>query len=114
MEYTKEIIETFDRILEKLDRIEKLVNEQNAPYVYPSTPDPYPNHFGGSTTCSKCGMEWKGVMGYVCSTYECPVQMQVTSHSVSYTGPTQTFNVESLDPDQRSWYYDGDGTKRQK
>ena len=24
------------------------------------------------------------------------------------------FEIESLDPDQRSWYYDGDGTKRPK
>lgn len=25
-----------------------------------------------------------------------------------------SFNVESLDPDKRSWYYDGDGTIRKK
>ena len=24
------------------------------------------------------------------------------------------FDIESLDPDKRSWYYDGDGTKRKK
>ena len=24
------------------------------------------------------------------------------------------FQVESLDPDERSWYYDGDGTQRKK
>jgi hypothetical protein len=24
------------------------------------------------------------------------------------------FDVESLDPAERSWYYDGDGTKRKK
>ena len=24
------------------------------------------------------------------------------------------FDIESLDPDKRSWYYDGDGTKRRK
>ena len=24
------------------------------------------------------------------------------------------FDIENLDPDQRSWYYDGDGTKRRK
>lgn len=24
------------------------------------------------------------------------------------------FEIESLDPDKRSWYYDGDGTKRRK
>ena len=26
----------------------------------------------------------------------------------------QDFDIESLDPDERSWYYDGDGTKRKK
>lgn len=26
----------------------------------------------------------------------------------------EKFDVESLDPDKRSWYYDGDGTKRKK
>ena len=25
-----------------------------------------------------------------------------------------TDEVESLDPDERSWYYDGDGTRRKK
>jgi hypothetical protein len=24
------------------------------------------------------------------------------------------FSIESLDPDKRSWYYDGDGTRRKK
>lgn len=24
------------------------------------------------------------------------------------------FDFENLDPDKRSWYYDGDGTKRKK
>ena len=24
------------------------------------------------------------------------------------------FDIESLDPEERSWYYDGDGTKRKK
>ena len=24
------------------------------------------------------------------------------------------FDIEDLDPDKRSWYYDGDGTKRPK
>lgn len=24
------------------------------------------------------------------------------------------FEIENLDPDKRSWYYDGDGTKRRK
>ena len=30
------------------------------------------------TTCSKCGMVWENVMGYVCSDVNCPVQLKVT------------------------------------
>jgi hypothetical protein len=30
------------------------------------------------TTCSKCGMVWEGVMGYVCGNVDCPVQLKVT------------------------------------
>ena len=30
------------------------------------------------TTCSKCGMVWEGVMGYVCRNVDCPVQLKVT------------------------------------
>lgn len=26
----------------------------------------------------------------------------------------EQFEIEHLDPDKRSWYYDGDGTKRRK
>jgi len=26
----------------------------------------------------------------------------------------EQFDIENLDPDKRSWYYDGDGTKRRK
>jgi hypothetical protein len=64
-----------------------------------------------STTCSECGMVWQGVMGYVCSRSDCPVQFNVTSQ---ISTSTSNFDVESLDPDQRTWYYDGDGTKRRK
>lgn len=32
---------------------------------------PWPNDNG--TTCSKCGMVWKGVMGYCCSDHLCPM-----------------------------------------
>jgi hypothetical protein len=73
--------------------------------VYPTTPSLR------GTTCAKCGMRWEGVMGYVCIQLGCPVQMQVTSQISTFTGD---FNIESPDPDQRTWYYDGDGTKRRK
>jgi hypothetical protein len=55
-------------------------------------------------------MKWQGVMGYVCAQSDCPVQLKVTSQTYN----TSNFNIESPDPDQRTWYYDGDGTKRRK
>jgi len=50
-------------------------------------------------------------MSYVCSNMNCPVQVKVTSQTYN---ETPKYDIESLDPDQRSWYYDGNGTKRKK
>ena len=105
-----------DEYIRRLDKIERDIewiiqyllktNEPSSPppYVPPVTPK-------ASTICSKCGMKWEGVMSYYCSSINCPVQYTATSQ-VSYA--TGTFDVESLDPDKRTWYYDGDGTKRLK
>jgi hypothetical protein len=45
---------------------------------------------------------------------DCPVQVKVNSQTYNVSTSTGDFNIESLDPDQRTWYYDGDGTKRRK
>jgi hypothetical protein len=42
------------------------------------------------------------------------VQFKVTSQTYNISTSIGDFGVESLDPDQRTWYYDGDGTKRRK
>jgi hypothetical protein len=97
--------ETIEKILKKLDDIEVKINR--IPVVQPV----YPTYLGSPNTCSKCGMRWEGVMSYYCSNPGCPVQMQVTSQISTSTGD---FNIESPDPDKRTWYYDGDGTKRKK
>ena len=34
--------------------------------------------------------------------------------SISNEIKQEDFNIEDLDPDKRSWYYEGDGTKRKK
>jgi hypothetical protein len=52
----------------KLDRV------TNAPLV-----DPIELLDSNTKKCTKCGMVWKGVMGYVCTHLNCPVQMKVTS-----------------------------------
>lgn len=99
--------ELFDEVLKRLDSIEMKINRVQQ--IYPTTPvRPRLN----STVCSKCGMEWKGVMGYACSDMNCPTQVRVTSQT--YNTSTTSFDIESLDPAERSWYYDGDGTKRSK
>ena len=38
--------------------------------------EPY-QAYGDIITCSKCGMVWKGTMGYVCTDLKCPVQMKM-------------------------------------
>jgi len=52
----------------KLDRITYV------PPVVPMTPLK-----SNSTTCTRCGIRWEGVMSYYCSNLDCPIQMQVTS-----------------------------------
>jgi hypothetical protein len=77
---------------------------QPPPFV-PSTPSL------GDYKCFKCGIVWKGVMSYHCSNIDCPVQVKVTSQTYN---ATPNYDIESPDPDKRTWYYDGDGTKRKK
>ena len=60
----------FDEVLKRLDDIEMKI--RSVPPVYPT-----PTMDLNSKKCSKCGMEWKGVMGYVCPSQDCPVQVKV-------------------------------------
>jgi hypothetical protein len=84
------------------------INSIPSIYSIPSTPS---RKSITSTSCGKCGMKWEGAMGYVCSQFDCSMQLQVTSQ---VSTSTVDFNIESPDPDKRTWYYDGDGTKRRK
>jgi hypothetical protein len=52
----------------------KLNRVTNAPLV-----DPIELLDSNTKKCTKCGMVWKGTMGYVCTHLNCPVQMKVTS-----------------------------------
>jgi hypothetical protein len=94
-----EIIERLDQIEMKINRIQPVVP------TYPTTPNL------GDYKCFKCGMVWSGVMSYHCSNIDCPVQVKVTSQTYN---TTSNYDIESPDPDKRTWYYDGDGTKRKK
>lgn len=103
--------ELLDEVLKRLETIEMKINRVTpVPPVYPINPDPLIE----VTKCYKCGMEWKGVMGYVCSDMYCPVQVRTTSQTYNVSTSTGPFDIESLDPAEKSWYYDGDGTKRKK
>lgn len=77
----EEYIKRLDKIQNDLD----LLREELRVFIrytlkkdvpsFPNVPnyDPYP-----STICPKCGMEWKGVMGYVCTNQPCPIQPSPT------------------------------------
>jgi hypothetical protein len=99
------ISEMFEEVLRRLDTIERKLKEKDIPDLG--------NTKLGSTRCLKCGMVWDGIMSYYCADMNCPVQYKTTAYNISTTTST-LFDVESLDPDQRTWYYDGDGTRRKK
>lgn len=50
---------------------------------------PTPTIYNKKTKCSKCGMVWEGVMAYVCSSSDCPVQLKVTSQTYNTTTATK-------------------------
>ena len=51
--------------------------KQNQP-IQPPTYVPYPPGNTPPTKCSKCGMEFRGVTGYVCGDTKCPTFLKVT------------------------------------
>lgn len=57
------------------------------PYV---TPDPFKRTHEATwpniKSCSKCGINLSGVMGYVCYDLQCPTQMKITCGSGSTLG----------------------------
>lgn len=72
--------ELFDEVIRRLDVIEMKI--RSIPPVYPT-----PSLEMNETKCSKCGMVWKGVMGYVCSHTQCPVQPKVGWQSYNTDNP---------------------------
>jgi hypothetical protein len=66
-------------------------NEWPRPFAPDHEKAPLPSPLGG-TTCRKCGMVWHGVMGYVCSEFDCPMGAGPTWCA------TVTFGGESMSP----------------
>jgi hypothetical protein len=56
---------------------------------------PYPPGNTPPVKCSKCGMEFKGVMGYVCTDTHCPSGRGVTKIVTTGYNPWQSYNEES-------------------
>lgn len=59
--------------------------------------------------CRRCGkVELVG-----CFDTDCQIQLNLFPSNI-ITPTSNIFEVESLDPAKRTWYYDGNGTKRKK
>jgi hypothetical protein len=60
-------------------RVAQLESGRNpAQPIWPMPPQNLPPQMQPSVRCVKCGMVWKGVMGYVCGDTYCPVQLKTT------------------------------------
>jgi hypothetical protein len=68
--------DTLDEILKRLDRIEEQIRQNANPPIYTNI-DRYLG-YDLSTTCSKCGMVWEGLMSYSCAQSDCPMQFKAT------------------------------------
>ena len=83
-----EIKQTLERILDRLDTIERILKSEEKeetftaydPWLYPGdeTPQPYVPTFGGFTECSKCGMIFEGMTNYNCPDNNCPTFFKAT------------------------------------
>jgi hypothetical protein len=55
---------------------------------------PYPPGNTPPVKCSKCGMEFRGVMGYVCTDTRCPSGRGVSKIVTTGYTPWQSYNEE--------------------
>lgn len=66
------IKEDLEMIIEKLDRLERMIGKHNSPFEYMGDNTPQPNYPGYGTTCTKCRMVFTGVTSYYCPDNNCP------------------------------------------
>jgi hypothetical protein len=80
-EKLEEIATRLNRIEDDLRWIVRYLLSSNQPtQPSPDIPNPFPTipTLSNKVYCPKCGMEWSGVMGYVCNDQRCPIQMKVS------------------------------------
>lgn len=99
-----------EEYLERLDKIQRDLNwiigyllKRDEPQHFPPPYDPNYPGIGSSNMCSKCGLNFFGMIGYVCSVPNCPTFARTTSSYINADIP--------LDPDERTWEYSGDGRR---
>lgn len=80
---TEEKLDEISKRLEKIERdvswiVRYMLARDSRPSPPPYIPNPTVPNWPNKVYCPKCGMEWSGVMGYVCMDQSCPIQMKVT------------------------------------
>ena len=65
--------EEYIRRLDKIERDLEWIIQYLLKKDIPAEPSPYV-----PSICHKCGMNWSGVMGYVCASQDCPMQFKAT------------------------------------
>ena len=61
-----------------LKKDQPLQTPPHIPYPSPTTLPPTVPTWSDKVYCPKCGMDWSGVMGYVCNDMKCPTQTKIT------------------------------------
>ena len=104
-------IESFQK---QFDQLQKQIKELNMKIdrihpVYPTAPSL------STTICSKCGMKRENATGYSsCYLQDCPFQIKPTSHTYNTSKIATLYDIESPNPAEFSWYYNGVETKGNK
>jgi nitrogenase molybdenum-iron protein alpha/beta subunit len=75
--------EEYIRRLDKIERDLEWIIQYLSKKDVPVQPSPDPNYWA-QTICKKCGMNWSGVMGYVCASQDCPMQFKATWQKMAY------------------------------
>lgn len=76
-------------IEEKIDKLQRDVDWITQYLLKKDQPPPH----APTATCSRCGMNWSGSMGYVCYNSECPIYMSTSKTQEKHAG--ERFRIKS-------------------